>query len=109
MSYFILGKICVFIMLAFIEIFIKISSGITVSQNLEITRSQSLFVRHRRTYVDRAERHNIKSRFLLLILLIFSPLFLEGKKKGGKIIKVAILSNYNFFLISRSQMSILGM
>ena len=30
---------------------------------------------------DRAERHVLKSRFLLFILL-FSPLFLEGRRKG---------------------------
>ena len=31
----------------------------------------------------RAERHDLKSRFLLFILPFFFPLFLGGKRKGG--------------------------
>ena len=44
------------------------------------------FKRHKWIYVmikDRAERHDLKSRFLLFILL-FSSLFLGGKRKGEK-------------------------
>ena len=33
-------------------------------------------------YKDRAERHDFWLRFLLFILLFFSPLFLGGKRKG---------------------------
>ena len=33
---------------------------------------------------DQAERHDFLSRFLLLILLFFFPLFLEGREKGEK-------------------------
>ena len=42
-------------------------------------------------FKDRAERHDLKSRFLLLIFLFFFPLFLGGKIKGKKITKVVIL------------------
>ena len=34
--------------------------------------------------VDRAERHDLKLRFLLFILLFFFPLFLSGKTKREK-------------------------
>ena len=34
--------------------------------------------------LDRAERYDLKSRFLLLILLFFFLFFLEGKRKGKK-------------------------
>ena len=33
---------------------------------------------------NRAEMHDLKSRFLLFILLFFFPLFLGGKRKGEK-------------------------
>ena len=33
-------------------------------------------------FIDRAERHDFWSRFLLFILLSFFPLFLGGKRKG---------------------------
>ena len=36
--------------------------------------------------VDRAERHDLKWRFLLFILLFFFPLFLSGKTKREKTI-----------------------
>ena len=32
-------------------------------------------------YIDKAERHDLKSRFLPFILLIFFTLFLGGKRK----------------------------
>ena len=32
----------------------------------------------------RAERHDLKSQFLILILLFFLPSFLGGKRKGEK-------------------------
>ena len=38
----------------------------------------------RHQWNDRAERHDFWSRFLPLILLFFFPLFLGGKRKGGK-------------------------
>ena len=34
--------------------------------------------------IDRAERHDFWSRFLVFILLFFVPLFLRGKRKGEK-------------------------
>ena len=43
--------------------------------------------------LDRAERHDLKSRILLLILLFFFPLFLGGKRKGVRITKVVFLSH----------------
>ena len=42
---------------------------------------------------DRAERHDLKSRFLLFILLFFFPLFLGGNRKVEKNIKVVNLSH----------------
>ena len=39
---------------------------------------------------DRAERHDLNSRFLLFILLFFFPLFLEGREKRKRITKVVI-------------------
>ena len=33
---------------------------------------------------DRAKTHNLKSRFLLFILLFFPSIFLGGKRKGEK-------------------------
>ena len=33
---------------------------------------------------DQAERHELKSRFLLFILLFFFPFYLEGMRKGEK-------------------------
>ena len=44
-------------------------------------------------FYDRAERQDLKSRFLLFILLFFFPLFLGEKRKGEKITKVGILSH----------------
>ena len=35
-------------------------------------------------YMDEPERHDLKSRFLLFILLFFVPIFVGGKRKGGK-------------------------
>ena len=43
--------------------------------------------------MDRAERYDLKSRFLQFILLFFFPLFLGGKTKGERITKVVILSH----------------
>ena len=42
---------------------------------------------------DRAEKHDLESRFLLFILLFFFPLFIEERYKDGKITKVVILSH----------------
>ena len=43
--------------------------------------------------LDRAERHDLKSRFLLFNLLFFFPLFLGGKRKGEKNNHFVILSH----------------
>jgi hypothetical protein len=43
--------------------------------------------------IDRAERHYLKSRFLLFILLFFFPLFLWEKRKSLKNNKVVMLSH----------------
>ena len=45
------------------------------------------------TWDDRAERHDLKSQFLLFILLFFFPLFIEGSENGKRITKVVILSH----------------
>ena len=42
---------------------------------------------------NRAERHDLKSRFLLFILLSSSLFFWEGREKGKRITKVLILSH----------------
>ena len=47
----------------------------------------------RTVLVDRTERHDFWSRFLLFILLFFSPHFLGGKRKGKRITKVVVKSH----------------
>ena len=51
---------------------------------------------------SRAERHELKSRFVLFILLFFFPRFLGGKRKGEIITKVVILSHAFLLYLSES-------
>ena len=44
-------------------------------------------------HFDRAERNDFWSRFLVILLLLFFPLFLGGKRKGERINKVVIKSH----------------
>ena len=47
---------------------------------------------------ERAERDELKSRFLIFILLFFFPLFLGEKREKGKIINILVISSHAFLL-----------
>ena len=63
--------------------FASIKQNIKISFK-EIGKKMGGVMRGEGRFKDRAERHDLKSRFLLFILLFFFPLFSGGKRKGEK-------------------------